>query len=59
MDVGSDINVCVDKKTAYIETEAALCAEESFVKEIREVVETFESISDVKIECHPIVPLSE
>ncbi len=59
MDVGSDINVCVDKKTAYIETEAALGAEQSFVKEIRDVVETFEGISDVKIECHPIVPLSE
>jgi cytidylate kinase len=59
MDVGSDINVCVDKKTAFIETEAALCAEETFVKEITEVVDTFEGISDVKIECHPIVPLSE
>ncbi len=59
MDMGSDINVCVDKKTAFIETEAALCAEESIVKEIKEVVNTFAGISDVKIDCHPIVPLSE
>ena len=59
IDVGSDISVCVDNRTAFIETEAALCAEESFVKEIREVVETFEGISDIKIDCHPIVALSE
>lgn len=59
IDVGPDINVCVDNRTAFIETEAAVGAEESFIKEIREVVETFEGISDVKIECHPIVPLSE
>ncbi len=57
--VGPDINVCVDNRIAFIETEAAIGAEESFVKEIREVVETFEDISDVKIECHPIVALSE
>jgi hypothetical protein len=59
IDVGSDISVCVDNRTAFIETEAALCAEESFVKEIREVVETFEGITDIKIDCHPIVALSE
>jgi cytidylate kinase len=59
LDVGPDIKVCVDNNIAYIETEAALCAEQSFVKEIRDVVETFEGISDVKIECHPIVPLTE
>ena len=59
IDVGSDISVCVDNRTAFIETEAAICAEESFVKEIREVVETFEDISDIKIDCHPIVALSE
>ena len=59
IDVGPDIVACVDKKTAFIETEAAISDEESLVKEIREVVETFEGISDIKIECHPIVPLSE
>ena len=59
IDVGSDINVCVDNRTAFIETEAALCAEESFVQEIKEVVETFEDVSDIKIECHPIVALTE
>ena len=59
IDVGPDISVCVDNQTAYIDTEAAICAEESFVKEIREVVETFEGISDIKIDCHPIVALSE
>ncbi len=59
MDVSPDISVCVDNKTAFIETEAAICDEENIVKEIREVVETFEGIADVKIECHPIVALSE
>ena len=59
IDVGPDIKVCVDNHTAYIETEAAICAEESFVNEIREVVETFEDITDIKIDCHPIVALSE
>ena len=59
IDVGPDISICVDGKTAFIETEAAICAEESFIKEIRDVVETFEGISDIKIDCHPIVPLSE
>ncbi len=59
IDVGPDISVCVDNRTAFIETEAAICAEESFVREIREVVETFEDISDIKIDCHPIVALSE
>jgi cytidylate kinase len=59
IDIGPDISVCVDNKTAFIETEAAICAEQDFVNEIREVIETFEGISDVKIECHPIVALSE
>ncbi len=58
IDVGSDIIVCVDRQTAFIETEAAVGDEEDFVKEIREVVETFEGISDIKIKCHPRVPLS-
>ena len=59
IDVGPDISVCVDNRTAFIETEAALGAEESIVKEIREVVETFEGMSDIKIDCHPLVALSE
>ena len=59
MDVERDIKVCVDRQTAYIETQSALGAEESLVKEIREVTETFDEISDIKIECHPIVALSE
>ena len=59
IDIEPDIKVCVDKKIAYIETEAAIGAEESLVEEIRQVAGTFEGISDVKIKCHPIVPLSE
>ena len=59
LDVGPDISACVDNHVAFIETEAAVGAEESLVKEIREIVETFEGISDIKIECHPIVALSE
>jgi hypothetical protein len=59
MDVGPDIAVCVDNKIAYIETEAAISDEINFVNEIRGVVETFDGISDIKIDCHPIVPLSE
>ncbi|MGD8667691.1 MAG: cytidylate kinase-like family protein [Desulfobacterales bacterium] len=59
IDIGPDIEVCVDNHIAYIETEAAIGAEERLVEEIRQVAETFEGISDVKIECHPIVPLSE
>ena len=59
IDLGPDISVCVDNNTAFIETESAICAEENFTKEIRDVVETFEGISEIKIDCHPIVPLSE
>jgi len=59
MDVEPGIKVCVDKQIAYIETQSALGAEESLVKEIREITETFDEISDIKIECHPIVALSE
>ena len=59
MNVGPDIKVCVDNKIANIETEAAISDEINFVNEIRKVVETFDGISDVKIKCHPIVPLSE
>jgi len=59
MDVEPDIKVCVDNQTAYIETQSALGAEEGLIKEIRAVTETFDEISDIKIECHPIVALSE
>jgi cytidylate kinase len=59
IDVGSDIEVCVDNNIAYIETQAPLRAEEQLVREIREVTATFEDISDVNITCHPIVALSE
>jgi cytidylate kinase len=59
MDVGPDIQVCVDNGTAFIETEATIYAEEQIVNEIREVVKTFEGISDIEIKCHPIVALSE
>ena len=59
IEVGPDITACVDNRTAYIETEAAVGAEELLVKEIREVVGNFEGISDVKVQCHPIVALSE
>jgi len=59
LDVGRDIKACVDNHIAYIETEANIAAEESIVKEIKEVTETFEGIKDIKIECHPIVALSE
>jgi hypothetical protein len=59
IDVEPDIAVCVDNHTAYVETQAAIFAEKQLVKEIREVTDTFEDISDVKITCHPIVALSE
>jgi cytidylate kinase len=59
IDVEPDIKVCVDNYIAYIETEAAIGAEKRLVEEITEVVGAFEKISDVKIECHPIVPMSE
>ena len=59
MDVGPDIKDCVDNHTASIETQAVIHAEERIVNEIREAAKTFEGISDAKIECHPIVALSE
>ena len=59
INVEIDIKVCVENHIAYIETEAAIGAEEGLIKDIREVVETFEEISDIKITCHPIVALSE
>jgi len=59
IDVWTDITVCVDHHTAFIETQAPMRAEERLAKEIRAVTNTFEGISDVKIKCHPIVALSE
>jgi cytidylate kinase len=52
------ITVCVDNHTAFIETQAPIRAEERLAKEIRDVTETFEGISDVRIKCHPIATLS-
>lgn len=54
-----NIKVCVENHTAYIETEAAISDEKRLSDEIRQVAETFDDITDVKITCHPIVPLSE
>ena len=59
IDLEPDIKVCVDNHIAYIETEAAVGAENRLVEEIREVAETYKGISEVKITCHPIVALSE
>jgi cytidylate kinase len=59
IDVDPDVRVCVDNQTAFIETQCHLNAEVNLTREIRAVTETFEEISDVKIECHPIVALSE
>ena len=59
IDVGPDISVRVDNHIAFIETEAAIFAEQRLVEEIRGVTETFEGVSDVKIKCHPIVALCE
>ena len=59
IDFGPDTSVCVDNHTAYIETHAAVGAEQEWVKEIKEIIETFDEISDIKISCHPIVALSE
>ena len=59
IDVEPDIKVCVDNQTAFIETQARICDEENLVNEIKEITQTFTGISDVKIECHPIVAHSE
>ena len=59
IDVGADFKVCVDNHTAHIEIKAPFHAEEKLLKEIRDVTETVEGISDVKIKCHPIVTLTE
>ena len=58
IDVWADITVCVDNRTAYIETQAPIRAEERLTKEIREVTDTFEGISDVRIKCNPIATMS-
>jgi cytidylate kinase len=59
IDVEPDIKVCVDNQTAFIEPQARICDEENLVNEIKEITQTFTGISDVKIECHPIVAYSE
>jgi cytidylate kinase len=59
IEVDPDMAVCVDNQVAYVETQAAIAAEGQVVKEIREITDTFDGISDVKITCHPIVALSE
>jgi cytidylate kinase len=57
--VWSDIEVCVDDKVAFIETKLPISVEEIVIRKIREVTDTFEEVSDVKIKCHPLVPLTE
>ena len=59
IDVGADFTVCVDNHTAYIDTKAPICAEEKLLMEIREMTETVEGISDVKIKCRTMVTMSE
>ena len=59
IDVWTDITVCVEKRVAYIETQAPARVEERLIKEIRDVAETFEDISDVRIKCNRVVALSE
>jgi len=59
IDVWTEITVCVDNHTAFIEMQAPIHAEERLAKEIRDVTDTFKEITDVKIKCHPIVALSE
>ena len=59
IDVWTDVTVCVDKHVAYIETQAPTRIEERLIKEIREVAEAFEDISDVRIKCNRIAVLSE
>ena len=59
IDVWTDVTVCVDNHIAFIEIQAPIRAEERLIKEIRDVAETFEDISDVRIKCNRIVALSE
>jgi cytidylate kinase len=59
IDVGADVTVCVDNQIAFIETQAPIRAEGRLIKEIRNVAEAFEDISDVKIKCNRVVALSE
>jgi cytidylate kinase len=59
MDVWTDVTVCVDNRVAYIETQAPTRVEERLIKEIREVAQAFEDISDVQIKCNRVVALSE
>jgi cytidylate kinase len=59
IDVWTDVTVCVDNRVAYIETQAPTRVEERLIREIREVAEAFEDISDVRIKCNRVVALSE
>jgi len=59
IDVWADIKVCVDNNISVIEIKAPTIAKERLVEEIRKATETFEGITDVKIEYHPVVALSE
>ena len=59
IDVWTDVTVCVDNHVAFIETQAPTRVEERLIKEIKDVVEAFEDISDVRIKCNRIVSLSE
>jgi cytidylate kinase len=59
MEVWTDVTVCVDNHVAFIETQAPIRAQERLIKEIRNVAESFEGISDVKIKCKRVVALSE
>jgi cytidylate kinase len=58
-DVWTDITVCVENQTAFVETQAPVRAEEMLIKEIRDVAGTFEGISDVKVKCNRVVAMSE
>jgi cytidylate kinase len=59
IDVWADVTVSVDNHIAFIETQVPIRAEERLVKEIRDVAETIEGISDVRIKCRRIATLSE
>jgi cytidylate kinase len=59
IDVWTDITVCVDNHTAFIETKAPVRAEEILIKRIRDVAGSFEGISDVKVKYNRIIALSE
>jgi len=59
LEVWTDVTVCVENHIAFIETQAPIRAEERLIKEIKNVAEAFEDISDVRIKCKRVVTLSE